>query len=164
MKNAKKAVKKAETKKDSVLLTAGESKVGEKYLTMKGLPIVVKSKNGKIIVTAQATGNDIEVKADYPLHVFEKESVSRDALLLMGAEGSSVSDAKVIAKRIARAKKIGKKTLSKEFNGKKYQVTVEDDGFQFKGDLFRSLTAVAKLVTGKKQIDGPAFWGVSSRG
>ena len=49
--------------------------------------------------------------------------------------------------------------IIREWNGHRYEVTVVHDGFEFQGLRFRSLTAVAKALTGVHR-NGPAFFGL----
>ena len=49
--------------------------------------------------------------------------------------------------------------IIREWNGQRYEVTVVRDGFEFQGRRFRSLTAVAKALTGGHR-NGPAFFGL----
>jgi hypothetical protein len=41
-------------------------------------------------------------------------------------------------------------------------VTVLDDGFEYEGESYRSLTEIAKAVTGTKW-SGPAFFGLKRK-
>jgi hypothetical protein len=38
--------------------------------------------------------------------------------------------------------------LTRVYRGQAYHVVVRDDGFEYDGQVFRSLSAIAKLVTG----------------
>ena len=51
--------------------------------------------------------------------------------------------------------------LSREYKGATHEVTVTADGFTYRGRPYRSLTAVAKVVTGYPSISGTAFFGVA---
>ena len=55
-------------------------------------------------------------------------------------------------------------TLSRTYKGKEYRVTVLDAGFRFDGKEWRSLTAIARAVTGYPAISGPAWFGIAERG
>jgi hypothetical protein len=46
----------------------------------------------------------------------------------------------------------------REYDGKLHEVTVLDIGYEFEGKTYRSLTEVAKIITGTKW-SGPAFFG-----
>ena len=52
--------------------------------------------------------------------------------------------------------------IIREWNGHRYEVTVVHDGFEFQGRRYRSLTAVAKAITGGHR-NGPAFFGLRSQ-
>jgi hypothetical protein len=46
----------------------------------------------------------------------------------------------------------------REHDGKLHEVTVLDTGYEFDGTIYRSLTEIAKIITGTKW-SGPAFFG-----
>lgn len=50
----------------------------------------------------------------------------------------------------------------REHNGKLHEVTVLDDGFEHEGQSYRSLTEIAKAITGTKW-SGPAFFGLKRK-
>ncbi len=52
--------------------------------------------------------------------------------------------------------------LVREWNGRKYQVEVIEDGFRMKGERFRSLSAIALRITGTNW-SGPRFFGLSGK-
>ena len=60
----------------------------------------------------------------------------------------------------------GKTLLGTRFirywNGENYEVTARENGFEFKGKMYRSLTAVAIEITGTKW-NGKLFFGVTKR-
>ncbi|MEM8539920.1 MAG: DUF2924 domain-containing protein [Pseudomonadota bacterium] len=51
--------------------------------------------------------------------------------------------------------------LVREWHGKSHQVSVTDDGFEWNGEKYSSLSAIALAITGTKW-SGPRFFGVSS--
>ena len=53
-------------------------------------------------------------------------------------------------------------TLVREYRGRRIEVRVCEQGFEWEGCAFRSLTAVAEAVTGSKW-NGPLFFGLSKR-
>ncbi len=53
--------------------------------------------------------------------------------------------------------------IEKTFKGKVLKVTVTEDGFRYGGKVWRSLTAIAREVTGYKAVSGPAFFGLTKR-
>jgi Protein of unknown function (DUF2924) len=50
----------------------------------------------------------------------------------------------------------------REHNGKLHEVTVLDNGFEYEGESYRSLTEIAKVITGT-QWSGPVFFGLKGR-
>jgi len=62
-------------------------------------------------------------------------------------------------RRKARAFEPGA-TLTREYKGVVYEVRILADGVAYEGRAFRSLTAVAKEITGYKSISGTNFFGV----
>jgi hypothetical protein len=50
--------------------------------------------------------------------------------------------------------------LVREWNGRSYQVEVLDEGFRMDGKTYRSLTAIARKITGA-HWSGPRFFGVA---
>ena len=50
----------------------------------------------------------------------------------------------------------------REHNGKLHEVTVLEDGFEYEGKSYRSLTEIARAITGTKW-SGPAFFGLKRR-
>ncbi len=53
--------------------------------------------------------------------------------------------------------------LVREWRGERHEVTVVDDGFEYAGKPYRSLTAVTKSITGA-HWNGPAFFGLRKPG
>lgn len=52
----------------------------------------------------------------------------------------------------------------REWNGERYEVIVVEGGFEYQGRRYRSLTGIAKAITGG-HWNGPAFFGINrSRG
>ena len=52
--------------------------------------------------------------------------------------------------------------LTRDYKGHRLTVTVLDGGFEYEGRFFRSLSAVAREVTGS-HISGPAFFGLTRK-
>lgn len=53
--------------------------------------------------------------------------------------------------------------LTREYKGRTISVTVLDEGFEYEGEVYRSLTAVAKAITGT-HWNGFHFFGLGKRG
>ena len=52
--------------------------------------------------------------------------------------------------------------LVREWNGRTHTVTVEEEGFNYAGQNYRSLSAVARNITGARW-SGPRFFGLARR-
>ncbi len=53
--------------------------------------------------------------------------------------------------------------LTREYRGEVHQVTVLDKGFEYGGNVFRSLSGIARTITGT-QWNGKLFFGLKKRG
>ena len=53
--------------------------------------------------------------------------------------------------------------ITKQYKGSELRVTVRDQGFEFDGAIYGSLTALTKEITGCRSINGRLFWGLSKR-
>ena len=51
--------------------------------------------------------------------------------------------------------------LIREWQGVEHTATVLDDGFEHQGRRYKSLSAVARAITGTRW-NGPLFWGLRS--
>ena len=49
--------------------------------------------------------------------------------------------------------------LVREWNGERHEVTVTRDGYEYRGRPYKSLSAVARTITGTRW-NGPAFFGL----
>lgn len=55
-------------------------------------------------------------------------------------------------------------TLTRRYRGRTIVVAVRQDGYEYEGQIFSSLTAVAKAVTGGSHQSGKAFFGLARAG
>jgi len=53
--------------------------------------------------------------------------------------------------------------ITKTYKGRELRVTVRDDGYEYDGAMYGSLTAVAKAVTGSRSINGKLFFNLVGR-
>ena len=70
-------------------------------------------------------------------------------------------DGDVVRDRVARARPGAK--LIREWRGETHIVTVTDDGFEWRGRHWRSLSVIAREITGV-HWSGPRFFGVNGKG
>ena len=54
-------------------------------------------------------------------------------------------------------------TIVRPYKGKEHRIKVLADGFEYEGTHYRSLTALARVITGYKAISGPAWAGIAER-
>ena len=52
--------------------------------------------------------------------------------------------------------------FTREWRGKLYETIVREDGFEYNGQMFRSLSAIATAITGT-QWNGRKWWGLPSK-
>ena len=53
-------------------------------------------------------------------------------------------------------------TITRKYKGDDHVITQNDDGqFEYDGNVYKSLTAVAQKITGQKAISGPRFFNQS---
>ena len=50
------------------------------------------------------------------------------------------------------------------WHGQRYVVVLRENGFEWEGRIYRSLTAIAKVITGNSAISGPRFFGLEDAG
>ena len=83
---------------------------------------------------------------------------ARTRLTAVGRGGSSRSNRSVVQRKA----KPGTRLL-REWQGRTHEVLVTIDGrFEYRGTVYRSLSAVARAITGTRW-SGPAFFGLTSK-
>ncbi len=53
--------------------------------------------------------------------------------------------------------------ITKQYKGRELRVVVRDDGVEFDGTMYGSLTELTKVITGCKSINGKLFFGLTQR-
>ncbi len=88
------------------------------------------------------------------------------------AQGGLSAATRRALKQIAAGEEVAKATpvklskgahLVREWNGRTYQVQVTDGGFEMDGKTWKSLSAIAKHITGATW-SGPRFFGLTGKG
>jgi hypothetical protein len=64
--------------------------------------------------------------------------------------------------RIAKERPIAGTRLLREWQGVEHSVTVRDDGFEYQGRPYKSLSAIARLITGTRW-NGWIFFGLKNQ-
>jgi hypothetical protein len=85
------------------------------------------------------------------------KATRRKLAALVEARGSGAELATKGAQRIRTGAR-----LLREWNGRTHTVTVEEDGFSYTGQHYRSLSAIARDITGARW-SGPRFFGLISK-
>jgi hypothetical protein len=85
------------------------------------------------------------------------KATRRKLTALVQARGSDVETATE-----SGAQRIRTGRLVREWNGRTHTVTVEEDGFSYAGQNYRSLSAVARDITGARW-SGPRFFGLATK-
>lgn len=62
-------------------------------------------------------------------------------------------------RRAAKRTKVQAETFARTFKGNVHKVAKTEGGYRYAGNEYRSLTAVAKRITGYKSVSGPRFFG-----
>jgi hypothetical protein len=62
----------------------------------------------------------------------------------------------------AKRRECQNQCMIRQWGGAKHQVTVLEGGVMFRGKLYRSLSAVARVITGNRW-SGPLFFGLKTR-
>ena len=101
---------------------------------------------------AAELARDADVRVRPPRDVFEKR----------GAAGRTRTEPAAFAPHRDVRLPLPGTTLTREYKGRVLRVTVLDGGFEFEGRVYRSLSAVAKEVTGS-QWNGFLFFGLIGR-
>ena len=70
------------------------------------------------------------------------------------------SDAEIAPKGAKRIR-AGTRVV-REWNGRTHSVTVEEEGFTYAGRSYRSLSAIARQITGARW-SGPRFFGLATK-
>jgi hypothetical protein len=85
------------------------------------------------------------------------KGTSRKLAALVQARGSGAAISVEGAQRIRAGAR-----LVREWNGRTHTVTVEEEGFSYTGRNYRSLSAIAREITGARW-SGPRFFGLTNK-
>ncbi len=102
---------------------------------------------------AEKLANDADIRVRAPKGAFRQgEALSANLTAVRSFSGS-------IDSRLPIAGTI----LAREYKGETIRVMVLDKGFEYEGEIYRSLSAIAKAVTGS-HWNGFGFFGLGKRG
>ena len=146
-------------------LFASKAQPGEIYLSHTGAPLRVIGPSGAgIEIESLTTDNRMLLDPGALLQVYDVSKLNQEARLLMRTK-TGVKKNEAPAVRMAEVE--GRRTLTREYKGKDYSVTIHNaqdkKGFAYDGKLFRSLTDVARTITGQQIVNGPKFFGLREK-
>ncbi len=145
----------------SVSVFAGRATIGAHYVTRGGWPITVREIGDRVIVKNDLTGETHRLDKGHLLWPYDERLVSKEAIDMARAKGHKKHAGKKVAKKTPRAvtAAIADGTmLVREYKGKTHNVEQLSEGYRYNGEDFKSLTAIAKKITGYPSISGPAFF------
>jgi DUF2924 family protein len=90
-----------------------------------------------------------------------KKSVAKSVKVAKSKEPKSPRAAKAPKERDPRIPSPGN-TIERKYKGKDLSVKVLEQGFEFEGKTYSSLTALALKITGAKAISGPRFFNLDA--
>jgi hypothetical protein len=64
-----------------------------------------------------------------------------------------------VSKRSNKNGPVAGTRLMREWNGERHEVTVTRDGYEYRGRPYKSLSAIARMITGTRW-NGPLFFGI----
>lgn len=73
-------------------MKAEQAEVGKKYLSKKGTPVtIIRFKGDQVILKVAGSENEVPVAKSYELKPYKAAEVSKDARILIGANGKTTS-------------------------------------------------------------------------
>lgn len=86
---------------------------------------------------------------------------TEERLAALARDGTHADPTRMKRKPIARP--VAGTRLIREWQGVEHQVTVLDDGFEYQGRRYQSLSVIARTITGTRW-SGPVFFGIKKPG
>lgn len=80
----------------------------------------------------------------------------------VGLANEGTDPAHTAQRRAKNGQPVAGTRFTREWHGERHEVTVVDGGFEYAGRPYRSLSAVAKAITGS-HWNGPLFFGIRKR-
>jgi hypothetical protein len=106
----------------------------------------------------------LELRLGYRIQELAHGGLSRDAARILDALADEVEGKAVRARIVADPRKpVAGTKLLREWNGAEHAVTVLRDGFELEGRKYKSLSAIARAITGTRW-NGWRFFGLRAAG
>jgi hypothetical protein len=94
------------------------------------------------------------------------EVTAEEAAARAAKKAATAKAAKTPARKARKANPllppVGSK-ITRTFKGREIEVTVTEDGLKYEGETYRSLSGLARTITGYPAISGPAFFHLTTR-
>jgi hypothetical protein len=105
----------------------------------------------------------LQSRLTYRIQELAYGSLKTETIARLAALGEKLDGGNVVLRRIrADDRPTAGTRLIREYQGVEYTVTVLKDGFEFEGCSYRSLSAIARAITGTRW-NGWAFFGLRGR-
>jgi hypothetical protein len=106
----------------------------------------------------------LESRIAYRIQELALGSLSVQTVLRLEALGEEMDGGKKAIRQVsARGRLITGTQVVREYQGVEHRVTVLDDGFEYAGKPYRSLSAIARAITGTRW-NGLVFFGLKRSG
>lgn len=106
--------------------------------------------------------SDAYMRSVLAYHIQERTSPKLSAATVRHLEQLAAPNAKFEAMLVQARKLSAGASLLREWNGETHEVRVLESGFEYRGQRYRSLSAIAREITGTRW-SGPAFFGLKDR-
>jgi Protein of unknown function (DUF2924) len=104
----------------------------------------------------------LESRLAYRIQELAYGGLKRETLERLAALAEEVGGKGARRARIAQDRPITGTRLLREWQGAEHSVTVRDDGFEYLGRPYKSLSAIARLITGTRW-NGWIFFGLKNQ-
>ena len=105
----------------------------------------------------------LESRLAYRVQELAFGGLKPETVARLEALGEQFSGGKVTVRRTHGDRPLAGTRLVREYQGVPHTVTVRTDGFEYQGRLYKSLSAIARHITGTRW-NGILFFGLRSRG
>ena len=151
-------------------LTMGETGMTDPVLAqlaaLKSLPVVeLKAKWRDLFKTEPPAYNRrfLEHRLSYRIQELAYGGLKPETLKRLKALGDSLDGGDLVRRRKrADSRPISGTRLIREYQGVEHCVTVRDDDFEYQGRPYKSLSAIARLITGTRW-NGLVFFGLKNQ-
>ncbi len=106
----------------------------------------------------------LESRIAYRIQELALGTLSRQTVTRLEALGEELDGGKKAVRQVtARGRLVTGTQIVREYQGVEYRVTVLEDGFEYAGKPYRSLSAIARAITGTRW-NGLVFFGLKRSG